>query len=156
MDTNFDNHIMTLNPSELIKWCRERKKELGLSNAAIAEKTAVPIGTIDRVFSGNYSEFKYSSIQPVIAFLIGIQKDTPQPQDSDSEQEQYYYNTIEGYKLIVKNKNYEIGQLKVTIETKQKELDFLKEENAAKSKRIDKLQEIIDKMQGTIDRLTQK
>ena len=70
-----EKYVITLNPQEVVKWCRERKKELGLSNAAIAEKTAVPIGTIDRVFSGNYSEFKYSSIQPVIAFLIGIQKD---------------------------------------------------------------------------------
>ena len=37
MANDFHN-ILTLNPSELIKWCKERKKEKGLSNADIAEK----------------------------------------------------------------------------------------------------------------------
>lgn len=152
METN----ILTLNPSELIKWCKARKKELELSNAVISEKTGVPVGTIDRIFSGNYSEFKYSSIQPVVSFLVGFNKETPQPQDADSTQEQYYYNTIEGYKLIVENKNHQISQLKLNIEKLLKDIDFLKIENDRKAVEIEKYQELISKMQDTIAELAKK
>lgn len=151
-----DSNIVTLNPTELIKWCKARKKELGISNAVISEKTGVPIGTIDRILSGNYSEFKYSSIQPVISFLIGFSNETPVPQNTDSDQEQYYYNTIEGYKLVVENKNHQIQQLKLNLETLMKEKEYLKKENEIKNQQILKYSELISKMTDTIDNMANK
>ncbi len=155
--------IVTLNPAELVKWCKVRKKELSLSNQDIADKTGVPAGTIDRIFSGNYSEFRYSSIQPVIAYLIGFNKDTPEPEDEESEQAQYYYNTIEGYKLIVENKNHEINQLTLQIEKLSKEVEFLKRENEGKASLLSKNAELLKeeqallaRMQGTIEILAKK
>ena len=149
MDTN----IITLNPSELIKWCRQRKKAKGISNADIAEKTGVPMGTLDRVLSGNYLEFKYSSIQPILTFLLEVDEDTPQPEDVESEQEQYYYNTIEGYKLVLKNKNHQIDQLKMDIEKMTQEIVDLKKGCERRATQIDRCQETILKMQDTITKL---
>lgn len=149
MDTN----IITLNPSELIKWCRQRKKDKGISNADISEKTGVPVGTLDRVLSGNYLEFKYSSIQPILTFLLGVEEDTPQPEDEESEQEQYYYNTIEGYKLVLKNKNHQIAQLKMDIEKMTQEISDLKRGCERRAIQIDRCQETILKMQDTIAKL---
>lgn len=83
---------------------QREKKALNLSNVKLSEKTGVPIGTIDRLMSGNYTEYKYSSIQPLINVLIGFSNDTPLPEDDEDKQSQYYYETIEGYKLIVDSK----------------------------------------------------
>ena len=146
-----DSNIVTLNPSELIKWCKVRKKELELSNADIAEKTGVPVGTIDRILSGNYSEFKYSSIQPVISLLLGFNKDTPQPDDSDSEQAQYYYQTIEGYKLVLENKNHEIQQLKLNLDRLSKDIEFLREENVRKAEFLQKEHDLLVHLEETLD-----
>ena len=143
--------IVTLNPAELVKWCKVRKKELSLSNQDIADKTGVPAGTIDRIFSGNYSEFRYSSIQPVIAYLIGFNKDTPEPEDEESEQAQYYYNTIEGYKLIVENKNHEIEQYTKEYQRMENAVAHLKAESDRKSQMIEKLQAHILWMEQMID-----
>ena len=152
MDTN----IITLNPSELIKWCRQRKKDKGISNAEISERTGVPMGTLDRVLSGNYLEFKYSSIQPVLTFLLEVDEATPQPEDEESEQEQYYYNTIEGYKLVLKNKNHQIDQMKVDMEKMAREIEDLKKGCERRSNQIDKCQDTILKMQETIAVLSEK
>lgn len=65
-------HIMALSASDLIAWCKDRKKRLDLSNAEIAEKSHVPKGTIDRLFGKEeFTEFRFTTIQPVIRVLIG-------------------------------------------------------------------------------------
>ena len=35
-----------------IKELKERKKELGYTNADVAEKSGVPLGTVQKIFSG--------------------------------------------------------------------------------------------------------
>lgn len=149
--------IMSLNPAELIEWCKERKKFLGISNQKLSELSKVPVGTIDRIMAGRYTEFRYSSVQPIIAVLIGFNKATPVPDDSDTEQGQYYYETIEGYKLIVENKNHEIEELQRNVAILSKELDFIKKENAAKQQIIENyhshtqwLEKIIDDLRDLI------
>lgn len=155
--------IMSLNPSELIDWCKSRKKRLGISNQRLSELSKVPAGTIDRIMAGGYTEFRYSSIQPIIAVLIEINKETPVPDESDSEQGQYYYETIEGYKLIVENKNHEIEELKKSCDVLAKEIAFLKEENASKHKAIENyqrhtkwLEEIVDDLRESVRKLREK
>lgn len=144
--------IMALSSQELIKWCRERKKTLGLSNHKLAERSNVPIGTIDRIMSGNYSEYKYSSIQPILSVLIEFNKDTPEPEPESESQPQYYYETIEGYKLIVENKNQIIKQAKTELQQKNLEIAYLKEENKHKQEALDRLQEHLCWMEKLIDR----
>ena len=78
--------VFTLNPSEIVKWLKERKETLGYSNKKISELTNVPIGTIDRILAGKYTEFKYSSIQPILSVLIGYEEQTPKPKTNDKEQ----------------------------------------------------------------------
>lgn len=102
-----------------------KKKALGISNAKLSELSGVPIGTIDRILSGNYNEFKYSSIQPIIVVLIGYHEDTPLPDNKDDKQKEYY-ETIEGYKLVIENKNNIISSLQFEIERLQRSVDYLK------------------------------
>lgn len=156
MDSKNDNSwstIATMNPTELISWCKARKEALGLSNSKLAQLTSVPEGTIDRVFSGRYTEFKYSTIQPILVVLTGYNKETPEPDDSDDEQGKYYYDTIEGYKLVVDNKNHQIAELKNMCEKLQKELEFLKAENEHKKQTIQNMHEHIQWIERTIDNM---
>ena len=120
-----ETKIMSMNTTELIEWCRERKKLLGYSNQKLAEIADIPQGTVDRIMAGKYTEFKYSSIRPIIVALIGFEEETPQPRPGDSSQARFYYDTIEGYKLIVESKNREIAELRKTNEALERKLEDL-------------------------------
>lgn len=143
------NNIITLNPSEIVKWCRERKESLHYSNAKLSELSGVPIGTIDRIMAGKYTEYKYSSIQPIVSCLLGYGEDTPEPK-SNSEQSKYYYDTINGYKLVVENKNKELEQLHKAYDTLYIAKEFLKKENDQKEEHIKFLEGIITDLKGKI------
>ena len=119
--------IMSLNPAELIAWCKQRKNSQGISNMKLSEMSGVPVGTIDRILAGKYTEFRYSSIQPIVAVLVGYGEATPVPDEKDEQQAQYYYDTIEGYKMIVDNKNHEIEELTLMMNRYLDEIHFLKE-----------------------------
>ncbi len=151
IDNDYLPQVMSLNPTELINWCRNRKHFLGLSNQRIAEQSGVPVGTVDRIMAGRYTEFRYSSIQPVVALLIGIREDTPKPENADAQQVQDYYDTIEGYKLIVENKNHVIDELKATCGKLGSEIEYLKTENERKHQAIEKQQEHVKWLEGIID-----
>ena len=61
-----------------------------------------------------------------MAVLIGLQTQTPEPNSDDEEQNQFYYDTIEGYKLALENKNHEIHELRNVIMQLDREINFLK------------------------------
>lgn len=143
--------IYTLNPTQLIEWCKQRRKELGISKAKLAEMSNVPESTIDRIFSGKNPEFRYSSVQPIITILLQNNEELPEPNLDDENQPEYYYNTIEGYKLVLENKNHIIAEAKRVYDRLQKELTFLKAENAKKDEMIDAFQSHIKWMEKMID-----
>lgn len=144
-----------MNPAELIKWCKNRKATLGISNSILSEISGVPIGTIDRIMSGNYTEFKYSSIQPLVAVLIGYGKETPEP-DEENKQEQFYYETIEGYKIILENKNHEINHYKNDLERRICEVEYLKKESISKQEIIENLQDHIKWLESLLGKRNSK
>jgi ATP-dependent protease HslVU (ClpYQ) peptidase subunit len=62
---------MLLPFSELIQWCTKRQKHLGWTNQVLADKSKVPIGTINRIKAGDYVDCKYSTIKNLLISLIG-------------------------------------------------------------------------------------
>ena len=143
--------IHTLNPRELIDWCNSRCRELGVSRAKLADTTGVPESTLDRILTGKNPEFRYSSIQPIIAYLVGYRRATPEPNMKDESQGEFYFNTIEGYKLIVDNKNHQIAEYESAIQQLEKQVEFLKHENERKDSVIDTFQSHLKWMEGKID-----
>lgn len=146
-------NIMGMVPSELIKWCKERKKSLGYSNQKLADLSGVPVGTIDRILSGSYQEFRYSSIQPIVAVLLGTTESTPDPEMTEG---QYYYDTIEGYRMVVSEKNREIELITSRYEAAVREIEFLRTVISTKQSNIECLQRNCDWMQKVIDELHSK
>ena len=141
--------ILTLNSYELIKWCNVRKKQMGLSNAKLANITKVPEGTLDRILTGKNPEFRYSTIQPVVKLLIGLNDETP-----SNESEEYYADTIDAYKIIVKNKNQIISEQQRLYQLVQTEKEYLKKNNTEKQNVIDKLTKHIEWLETLVDTKT--
>ena len=55
---------------DLIQWCIKRQKHLGWTNQTWADKSTVPIGTINRIKGGD-TDCKYSTIKNLAIALIG-------------------------------------------------------------------------------------
>lgn len=64
-------NIMLLPFADLIHWCITRQKHLKWTNQTLAEKSKVPIGTINRIKAGDYLDCKYSTIKNLLLALIG-------------------------------------------------------------------------------------
>ena len=56
---------------QLIQWCIKRQKFLGWTNQMWADKSNVPVGTINRIKAGEYADCKYSTIKNLAIALIG-------------------------------------------------------------------------------------
>lgn len=64
-------NLMLLSFSDLMKWCGKRQKHLEWTNQTLADKSQVPIGTINRIKAGEYMDCKYSTIKHLLIALIG-------------------------------------------------------------------------------------
>lgn len=70
--------LMLLPFAELINWCNRRQKFLGWTNQDLADRSAVPISTINRIKSGDYMDCKFSTIQHLlIALIVGTNDELP-------------------------------------------------------------------------------
>lgn len=64
-------NLMLLPFSDLMHWCTSRQKHLEWTNQALADKSKVPVGTINRIKAGEYLDCKYSTIKSILIALIG-------------------------------------------------------------------------------------
>lgn len=64
-------YLMTVSQSDLLEWCKHRKKEMRMSNEDIADRTNVPKGTVDRVFSPRDADYRFTTMQPIVCVLSG-------------------------------------------------------------------------------------
>lgn len=64
-------NLMLLPFADLIRWCIKRQKYLGWTNQVLADKSKVPVGTINRIWAGDYADCKYSTIKNLLITLIG-------------------------------------------------------------------------------------
>ena len=63
-------NLMLLPFPDLMQWCAKRQKHLGWSNQTLADRSKVPVGTINRIKSGE-EDCKYSTIHNILIALIG-------------------------------------------------------------------------------------
>lgn len=63
-------NLMLLPFSDLMQWCSKRQKHLEWTNQTLADKSKVPIGTINRIKAGE-EDCKYSTMRNILIALIG-------------------------------------------------------------------------------------
>lgn len=64
-------NLMRLPFPDLIHWCNARQKYLGWTNQKLADESKVPVGTINRIKTGDYLDCKYSTIRNIVIALVG-------------------------------------------------------------------------------------
>lgn len=64
-------NLMILPFPDLIQWCIKRQKHLEWTNQTLADRSKVPVGTINRIKAGDYLDCKYSTIRNLLIALIG-------------------------------------------------------------------------------------
>ena len=64
-------NLMLLSFSDLMQWCIKRQKHLEWTNQTLADRSKVPVGTINRIKAGEYMDCKYSTIKNILIALIG-------------------------------------------------------------------------------------
>ena len=143
-------NLMLLPFEDLLKWWDKRQKHLGWSNQTLADKSIqVPVGTINRIKSGDYHDCKYSTMKYILIALIGGTQDefacTEQvekelQQMAQLEQQAAKLTATEAENEILKKRLAEVDDLhrkdiriiKEEFEEQKKEykerIEFLKEE----------------------------
>lgn len=64
-------NLMLLPFPALMQWCTKRQNHLDWTNSTLADKSKVPVGTINRIKAGDYEDCKYSTIRNLLLALIG-------------------------------------------------------------------------------------
>lgn len=64
-------NLMRMEFHDIIQWCIERQKHLRWTNQTLADKSKVPVGTINRIRAGDYLDCRYSTIRNILIALIG-------------------------------------------------------------------------------------
>lgn len=83
-------YLMAVSPKDVILWCKCRKDALRLSNDELSSLSGVPKGTVDRLFSARSTDFRFSTVQPIIRALSGCEPDaldceTGEPDEAHAE-----------------------------------------------------------------------
>lgn len=135
-------NLMLLPFSELIQWCIKRQKHLEWSNQTLADKSKVPIGTINRIKAGEYMDCKYSTIKNLLIALIGgttdefactAQVENELRQMEKLEQQAAKLSVTEAENEMLKKRLSEIDEIhrkdiRVIREDYQEQIAFLKEQ----------------------------
>ena len=138
-------NLMLLPFSDLMQWCIKRQKHLEWSNQILADKSKVPVGTINRIKAGE-DDCKYSTIRNVLLALIGGTTDelacTELVEKELQHLEQYEQQAAKltdvetKYELLKDRMNNVDEQHRQDIRTikaeYQAQIDFLKEELIAR------------------------
>lgn len=64
-------NLMRLSFPDLMQWCNKRQKHLKWTNQNWADASKIPVGTINRINAGNYSDCRYSTMRSLLIALIG-------------------------------------------------------------------------------------
>ena len=63
-------YISELSPEDLRDWCVKRKTALAMTNQSIADAANISRRTVERFFSSDIRDFRFSSVQPIMLALL--------------------------------------------------------------------------------------
>lgn len=87
--------LMTLQFKELLARCKVAKKKAGVTNNQLAEKSGVPVGTIERIMAGNVEDAKFSTVQAIVSALLEFMPEVGCPDDTTAGQEELQHRLAE-------------------------------------------------------------
>ncbi len=135
-------NLMLLPFSDLMQWCCKRQKHLEWTNQILAEKSKVPLGTINRIKAGEYLDCKYSTIKNILIALIGgttdefscteqVEKELKQMEQLESQTARLTVAEAENERLksvLSKIDEQHRSDIRAIRQEYQEQIDFLKEQ----------------------------
>ncbi len=134
-------NLMLLPFADLLQWCSKRQKHLGWTNQTLADRSKVPVGTINRIKAGE-EDCRYSTIRSILITLIGgttdefacteqVEKELRQMEQL--EQSATKLSATEAENMELKRRLAEIDELhrrdiRAVKEEYQEQITFLKDE----------------------------
>lgn len=134
-------NLMLLSFADLIQWAVKRQKYLDWTNQQLADKSSVPVGTINRIKGGTYADAKYLTIKSILIALIGGTRN----EFSCNEQIEKELKQMEEFEKQAAKLSVVEKEMQLLREESQKKVDhllaeinYLRQENERKAKIIDK------------------
>lgn len=134
-------NLMLLSFADLIQWAVKRQKYLDWTNQQLADKSSVPVGTINRIKGGTYADAKYLTIKSILIALIGGTRN----EFSCNEQIEKELKQMEEFEKQAAKLSVVEKEMQLLREESQKKVDhllaeinYLRQENERKAKVIDK------------------
>ena len=134
-------NLMLLPFSEIIQWIGKRQKHLDCKNQQLADKSNVPVGTINRIKGGTYADAKYLTIKSILIALIGgTTNEFSCNEQIEKELQQMAVFEEQAAKLSVIEKEMQLAheEAQKKIDYLLAEVNYLRQENERKAKVIDK------------------
>ena len=138
-------NLMLLPFSDLMQWCAKRQKYLDWTNQTLADKSKVPVGTINRIKAGE-EDCKYSTIRNIIITLIGgttdefhctdlVEKELRQMEKLEQQAAQLI--EVEAKYEAIKDRMNQVDEqhrqdIRIIKAEYQEQIDFLKDELKAR------------------------
>lgn len=135
-------NLMLLSFPDLLQWCSKRQKHLEWTNQMLADRSKVPVGTINRIKAGDYMDCKYSTIKNILIALIGgttdefscteqVEKELRQMEQLEQQAAKLSVAEAENERLksiLIKIDDQHRNDIRVIREEYQEQITFLKEQ----------------------------
>ena len=155
-------NLMLLPFHDLIQWCDKRQRHLGWSNQILADKSKVPVGTINRIKAGE-DDCRYSTMRCIFhALMGGYSVEFPCQKKLDHEFAHYEMLEKQCAELISTNECLS-SQMKTIEELHKseeanlkaalKDLEHALSDKAEAQKKIDYLLDLVAKLRADNDNL---
>ena len=64
-------NFFLMTSAEVVEWCKERKKHLRMTRDKLKDSCGVPMGTLNRFFTGKNNYFYFETARPILRVLAG-------------------------------------------------------------------------------------
>lgn len=148
-------NLMQLAFPDLLKWIEKRQRYLGWTNQKLADESTIPLGTINRVKTGDYDDCRYHTVRKLLVVLFGgVAGEFPCKEKMEQNLERiglleqqaalavkFEKENLELQERLLKLEAAHAQEIDLLREENKRKIDFLIVENDRKAKIIDKFLE---------------
>ena len=124
-------NLMQLSFADLLKWMEKRQKHLGWTNQKLSDESTIPLGTVNRIKSGDYDDCRYYTIKRILVALVGGIAD----EFHCKEKTEREFARLESLEKQAER----VIELEKELSEAQRKIEYLRVENDRKGRIIDKM-----------------
>lgn len=119
--------LLALPAAELVPLCKKRKQFLGLTAQTVADRSRVPIGTVNRFFSGDLADFRYDTAHNIVCVLwdVGEGECTDDAHIDNDSEVKVLREIVRHQAATIEHNELQIQRLRDQIDRKDEYIDRL-------------------------------